>query len=209
MNIESKPLLFAINLILRLMPYSLCGVRIGIGSWIKSKTTLGVGTRIGWNFCVRGAGKLSIGRYCAIGENVRVITSNHAITYLALNLTLQSKLLGRRLVATKRDVAIGHDVWIGDGVIILPGVSIGNGAVIGAGSVVTKSIDAYSVVAGNPAKVIRARFPEDTIKKIESLAWWNWTLQEMKEKKHLFGMDLIKSPPESIVSNSEYPGSVQ
>jgi hypothetical protein len=71
-------------------------------------------------------------------------------------------------------VQIGHDVWIGHGAIVLPGRSIGTGAVVAAGAVVTKDVPAYTIVAGNPARPIRRRFPEDTSNRLVTLAWWDW-----------------------------------
>jgi phosphonate metabolism protein (transferase hexapeptide repeat family) len=71
-------------------------------------------------------------------------------------------------------VTIGHDVWIGHGAIVLPGRQIGIGAVIAAGAIVTKDVPAYTIVAGNPARIIRRRFPEDVAARLAELAWWNW-----------------------------------
>ena len=67
---------------------------------------------------------------------------------------------------------IGHDVWIGQNVLIKQGVTIGTGAVIGMGSVVTKNVEPYTIVVGNPAKCIRKRFDDDTITKIIESKWW-------------------------------------
>lgn len=147
---------------------------------------MGYGTATGWNFCVRGAGKLMVGRYCAIGENVRIITSNHETACLTLNFHLQSRLMGRRMIAKKTDVTIGSDVWIGDGVIILAGVSIGDGAIIGAGAVVTKSIAPFSIAAGNPARIVRKRFRQEVIEELTGLAWWDWSVRELEERKSIF-----------------------
>ena len=70
-------------------------------------------------------------------------------------------------------LTVGHDVWIGRDVKILSNVTkIGNGAVIGAGSIVTHDVEPYTVVAGNPAQVIRRRFDDDTIAKLEDSKWW-------------------------------------
>lgn len=75
---------------------------------------------------------------------------------------------------TKGDVIIGSDVWIGTEVIILSGVTIGDGAVIGARAVVTKNVPPYTVVAGNPSKVIKKRFDDQTIKRLLDVKWWLW-----------------------------------
>lgn len=78
-------------------------------------------------------------------------------------------------------VVIGHDVWLGHGAIVLPGRRIGTGAVIGAGSVVTKDIPAYAVAIGNPARVIRQRFPDEVAADMQQLAWWNWPHERLHD----------------------------
>lgn len=75
---------------------------------------------------------------------------------------------------TKGDIVVENDVWIGISSLILSGVRIGNGSVIAASSVVTKDVEPYTIVGGNPARVIRKRFDEQTIKKLEEIQWWNW-----------------------------------
>jgi phosphonate metabolism protein (transferase hexapeptide repeat family) len=77
-------------------------------------------------------------------------------------------------------VTIGHDVWIGHGAIVLPGRNIGNGAVIAAGAIVTKDVGPYTIVAGNPARVIRQRFPEDIAGELTDLAWWDWDHETLR-----------------------------
>jgi phosphonate metabolism protein (transferase hexapeptide repeat family) len=72
-------------------------------------------------------------------------------------------------------VQIGHDVWIGHGAIVLPGRNIGTGAVVAAGAVVTKDVPAYTIVAGNPARMIKRRFPEIVADRLARLAWWDWS----------------------------------
>ena len=77
-------------------------------------------------------------------------------------------------------VIIGHDVWIGHAAIMLPGRRIGTGAVIGAGAVVTKDIPAYAVAVGNPARVIRQRFSDNTAAGLQQLAWWDWPHERLR-----------------------------
>ncbi|MCR5688349.1 MAG: CatB-related O-acetyltransferase [Lachnospiraceae bacterium] len=69
---------------------------------------------------------------------------------------------------------IGNDVWIGHGVTVVNGVSIGDGAIIAAGSVITRDVEPYSIVGGNPAKLIRYRFDEKTIERLLKLRWWEY-----------------------------------
>lgn len=88
--------------------------------------------------------------------------------------------------SSKGDIVVGNDVWIGYQSCILSGVTIGNGAIIGAKSVVTKDVPPYAIVAGNPAKFIRYRFPQETIDKLEHLAWWDWDISVIKELFHYY-----------------------
>lgn len=75
---------------------------------------------------------------------------------------------------SKGDTVIGNDVWLGHESVVMPGVTIGDGSIIGARSVVTKDVPPYSIVGGNPAKIIRKRFPDAVIDKLLSIQWWDW-----------------------------------
>jgi serine acetyltransferase len=82
-------------------------------------------------------------------------------------------------------VIIGNDVWIGMDATILSGVTVGNGAVIAAGSIVNKNIPAYAIVAGNPAKVVKYRFDQETIDKLQEMQWWDWNPDKIGEATQL------------------------
>jgi len=76
-------------------------------------------------------------------------------------------------------VIIGADVWIGHAAIVMPGVSVGTGSIIGSGSVVTKNVPDYTIVAGNPAKIIRRRVTEEVEAALKRIAWWDWNREEL------------------------------
>ena len=78
-----------------------------------------------------------------------------------------------------RPVKVGHDTWIGHGAVILKGVTIGDGAIVGAKSVVTKDVPAYAIVGGNPAQLIKWRHPQSVIDRLQNLAWWDWTHEQI------------------------------
>jgi virginiamycin A acetyltransferase len=86
---------------------------------------------------------------------------------------------------------IGNDVWIGYKAVIMPGVQIGDGAIIAAMSLVTKDVEPYTIVGGNPAKTLRQRFPDETIKLLLEIAWWNWDIEKItRNLESIVGMDI-------------------
>jgi phosphonate metabolism protein (transferase hexapeptide repeat family) len=80
----------------------------------------------------------------------------------------------------ERKVEIGNDVWLGHNVVIMGNITIGDGAVIGSSSVVTKDIPPFAIAVGNPARVIRYRFDEKTIRALQDIAWWDWDNEKIK-----------------------------
>jgi phosphonate metabolism protein (transferase hexapeptide repeat family) len=125
----------------------------------------------------------TFGKFCSIAAMARINPGNHPMaraTQSHITYRASAYFPGERdeeeFFAWRRAsaVIIGHDVWIGHGAIILPGRSVGTGAVVAAGAVVTKNVEPYAIVAGNPARVIRQRFPAAVARRLEHLAWWDW-----------------------------------
>ena len=79
----------------------------------------------------------------------------------------------------KGDTVIGNDVWIGQNATIMPGVHIGDGAIIGANAMVASDVPPYTIVAGNPARLIRKRFDNEMIELLEKFAWWDKSIEEI------------------------------
>lgn len=128
---------------------------------------------------------LQIGKYCSISENVKIYLGGHHrtdwITTYPFPAFFERAEHIKNYGGTNGDVIIGSDVWIAANVIILSGTTIGHGAVIANGSVVTKSVQPYEIVGGNPTKHIRYRFEQEVIEKLLSLSWWDWEDKEILE----------------------------
>lgn len=135
--------------------------------------------------------RLTIGKFCQLADGVQFITSSANHRYDGIS-SFPFAIFGGGPVAGRpsmpeagADTQIGHDVWIGQGARILPGTQIGNGVIIGSGAVVGGVIPSYSIVAGNPAKVLRRRFDEDQIAQLELIEWWNWPIDKILQHEAL------------------------
>lgn len=132
---------------------------------------------------------LIIGRFCSIAGDVKIfLGGNHRtdwVTTYPFNILYENfpnaiEIKGHPV--TNGNVTIGNDVWIGMGATIMSGVSIGDGAVIGANAIVTKNINPYEVVIGNPGIVIRKRFDDEAIRSLVEISWWNWTIHKINQE---------------------------
>jgi virginiamycin A acetyltransferase len=134
--------------------------------------------------------KLIIGKFVQIAHGVQFITSsaNHQRDGFS---TYPFAVFGEPWSSryqpewpNKGDTIVGNDVWIGHEALIMPAVSIGDGVIIASRSIVTKDIPPYTIVAGNPAQIIRKRFDEQTISKLLEIKWWDWPIEEITNNIH-------------------------
>lgn len=133
--------------------------------------------------------KLIIGKFCMIASDVKFIMNgaNHkmdgitAFPFYIFGKDWANFIPQKEELSFKGDTTIENDVWIGHNVTIMPGVKIGNGAIISTNSTVTKDVERYSIVGGNPAKEIKKRFSDEKIEELLALEWWNWNIEKITE----------------------------
>ena len=138
--------------------------------------------------------KLRIGAFCSIADDVSIFVGahgRHTVDYVStypmgMVYGRADQRLPSRMTAGDLGVTIGNDVWIGRGAMIMAGVTIGDGAVVAARAVVNKDVAPYAIVGGVPAKLIRHRFDEATVRRLLELQWWNWPDELIAERLPLF-----------------------
>lgn len=165
-------------------------IYVAPGTYVHPNTTIGQRTRINHPSYID---ECHIGAFCAIGGRLVVRGSNHETRFLNMQSWSQRNVIKSSVAVAghkQRDVRIGNGVWIGDSVVILPNVVIGDGAVIGAGSIVTRDVPPYAIAVGNPARVIKMRFPESVVALLSTVSWWNWSDATIQANSWLFERDL-------------------
>lgn len=149
---------------------------------------------------------LSIGNYCSIAGNVHFICGGNHFTDRFLTYPIEKKLFQNGDEAlSKGKIEIEDDVWIGTNALILSGVHIGRGAVIAAGNVVTKDVPAYSIVGGNPAKLLKYRFDKEIIQKLSSLPFEKVNNSFILSHKELFDRKLDMELADRITNELNSP----
>lgn len=141
--------------------------------------------------------KLIIGKFCSIASDVKFIMNggNHRTDWFT-NYPFPIFGSGWEVAMpdswpNKGDTIIGNDVWIGYGATIMPGVRVGDGAIIASLSVVTRRVEPYAVVGGNPAKEIRKRFEDSIIQDLLEIRWWDWEIDKITRNiKAICGSDI-------------------
>ncbi len=131
--------------------------------------------------------KLVIGKFCALAAETKfIMTGDHKLDAIS---TYPFPIFSNGWesaynildLPVKGDIIVGNDVWFGYNTLIKNGVTIGDGAIIAAGAVVVKDVPPYSIVAGNPAKVVKKRFDDKTIERLLQIAWWNWDIAKINQ----------------------------
>ena len=143
--------------------------------------------------------KLIIGKFCAIAAETRfIMTGDHkldGVSTYPFPIFQQGWECAFQVseLPVEGDIIVGNDVWFGFGTLIKGGVNIGHGAIVAAGAVVVKDVPPYSIVAGNPAKVVKKRFDDATIERLLQIAWWDWDIEKInKNLKLICHLDIDK-----------------
>lgn len=158
------------------------------------ETRIGYATTIGYESIFRGS--INFGRYCQTAPRVAMFSDDHIMERPSTHFGPNMMEWGTSIRSGA--INIGNDVWIGYGVLVVGGVTIGNGACVGAYSVITKDVPPYTLVAGNPSREIRKRFDDRIITKLQELAWWDMTVDQLYHLKEFFLTDLTVDVNKSL-----------
>ena len=151
-------------------------VYLGINVDVREDVSIG-----DYSYCSNGTilfKGTKIGKYCSIGYNTQIGPPEHPVDYISTSPHIYRNNMLKELCPWPTDdtispCIIGNDVWIGSNCTLIQGVKVSDGAIVAAGAVVTKDVPPYTVVGGVPAKVIKKRFDDETIEKLQTFEFWN------------------------------------
>lgn len=161
---------------------------------------------------------VEIGKFCEISwhcsmggdnHNYKLPTIHHWYWNKSFGFEHDQNAIGGFNFLKKLDseqCVIGNDVWIGSGVTVNRKVHVGNGAILASGTVVTKDVPDYAIVGGVPGKVIKYRFDEETIKRLQAIQWWNWPCDVLQANRHLFEIEVCEASLKKMESIKENLG---
>ena len=164
-------------------------IRIGRGSLLGADAELNLYTAT-----------FTMGAFCHTSSYLAAIGSRHTVHYPSTFAVSRGPYAFLGEAADEvGDIVIGNDVWIGARVVVLPGVHIADGSVVGAGSVVTSSLaEPYGIYAGNPARLLRHRFPPHVVKWLLGLQWWSWPSRRLWECRAFFTTDIAEKTEDEL-----------
>ena len=154
--------------------------------------SMGYGSYMAWDcYIIGNIGRFSsIGPYTMTNPGIHPLSQPYATTspmFFSLQKQTGTTFAKRQLFEEMRPpIRIGNDCWIGQNVFIVGGATVNDGAVVLAGAVVTKDVPPYAIVGGVPAKIIKYRYDDDTIKFLLDKKWWNMPIEWLKENSELF-----------------------
>jgi virginiamycin A acetyltransferase len=157
-----------------------------------------------------GPARLIIGKFCAIATGAQFLMpwANHpslgvsTFPFFIFGGDWAKQTLDVLPSMAGEDTVIGNDVWIGREAVIMPGVKVGDGAIISTRALVTTDVPAYSVVTGNPARLIKRRYEPEEIELLESLAWWDWPIEVITEHAR----DILTGTPAQLLQIAKERG---
>lgn len=184
----TKPIYYWSKLLIKLRGSAVIGSSIHPTSKIESGSHIVNSSFDRYSFCGYNCKIINceVGSFVSIADNAVIGGARHPIEWASTSPVFYEgrdsivKKFSRHELPNHKPTIIGSDVWIGDRAMIKAGVEIGHGAVIGMGSVVTKNVLPYTIVGGNPAKLIRMRFDNNVIERLLTSRWWEKSDQEIE-----------------------------